>query len=77
MKAVKPLLEKILGIKTFFDQYQVKEKGMEPQLLITNTALDMTVKASNLPRLLAYLNTSNDKMNSTTRSGWGSFRMWS
>ncbi len=61
VKAVKPLLEKILGIKTFFDQYQVKEKGMEPQLLITNTALDMTVKASNLPRLLAYLNTSNDK----------------
>ena len=61
MKAVKPLLEKILGVKTFFDQYQVKEKGMEPQLLITNTTLDMTVKASNLPRLLAYLNTSNDK----------------
>ncbi len=61
VKAVKPLLEKILGVKTFFDQYQVKEKGMEPQLLITNTALDMTVKASNLPRLLAYLNTSNDK----------------
>ena len=61
VKAVKPLLEKILGIKTFFDQYQVKEKGMEPQLLITNTTLDMTVKASNLPRLLAYLNTSNDK----------------
>ena len=61
VKAVKPLLEKIMGVKTFFDQYQVKEKGMEPQLLITNTALDMTVKASNLPRLLAYLNTSNDK----------------
>lgn len=61
VKAVKPLLEKILGVKTFFDQYQVKEKGMEPQLLITNTALDMTVKAINLPRLLAYLNTSNDK----------------
>ncbi len=61
VKAVKPLLEKILGVKTFFDQYQVKEKGMEPQLLITNTTLDMTVKASNLPRLLAYLNTSNDK----------------
>ena len=55
VKAVKPLLEKILGVKTFFDQYQVKEKGMEPQLLITNTALDMTVKASHLPRLRASL----------------------
>ncbi len=61
VKAVKPLIEKILGVKTFFDQYQVKEKGMQPQLLITNTPLDMMVKSSNLPRLLTYLNTSNDK----------------
>ncbi len=61
VKAVKPLIEKILGVKTFFDQYQVKEKGMQPRLLITNTPLDMMVKASNLPRLLTYLNTTNDK----------------
>lgn len=61
VKAVKPLIEKILGVKAFFDQYQVKEKGMEPQLLITNTNLDMMVKSSNLPRLLTYLNTTNDK----------------
>ena len=61
VKAVKPLIEKILGVKTFFDQYQVKEKGMQPQLLITNTPLDLMVKSSNLPRLLTYLNTSNDK----------------
>lgn len=33
VKAVKPLIEKILGVKTFFDQYQVKEKGMQPKLL--------------------------------------------
>lgn len=61
VKAVKPLIEKILGVETFFDQYQVKEKGMQPQLLITNTPLDLMVKSSNLPRLLTYLNTSNDK----------------
>lgn len=61
VKAVKPLIEKILGVKIFFDQYQVKEKGMQPKLLITNIPLDMTVKASNLPRLLTYLNTTNDK----------------
>ncbi len=61
IKAVKPLIEKILGVKTFFDQYQVKEKGMQPRLLITNTPLDLMVKASNLPRLLTYLNTTNDK----------------
>ncbi|WP_394522857.1 transcriptional regulator [Lacrimispora sp. JR3] len=61
VKAVKPLIEKILGVKSFFDQYQVKEKGMQPKLLITNTPLEMMVKSSNLPRLLTYLNTTNDK----------------
>ena len=61
VKAVKPLIEKLLGVKIFFDQYQVKEKGMQPQLLISNISLEMMVKASNLPRLLTYLNTSNDK----------------
>ncbi len=61
VKAVKPLIEKILGVKIFFDQYQVKEKGMQPKLLISNLPLDMMVKASNLPRLITYLNTTNDK----------------
>lgn len=61
VKAVKPLIEKILGVKTFFDQYQVKEKGMQPKLLVTNLPLDLMVKASNLPRLITYLNTTNDK----------------
>lgn len=61
VKAVKPLIEKILGVKTFFDQYQVKEKGMQPRLLIANLPLELLVKANNLPRLVTYLNTTNDK----------------
>ena len=61
VKCVKELAQKILGVKAFFDQYQVKEKGMEPKLLITNTSLEMMVKSSNLPRLLTYLNSTNDK----------------
>ncbi len=61
VKAVKPLIEKILGVKIFFDQYQVKERGMQPKLLVSNVPLDMMVKASNLPRLVTYLNTTNDK----------------
>jgi len=61
VKVVKPLIEKILGVKTFFDQYKVKEKGMQPKLLITNVPLEMLVKSSNLPRLITYLNTTNDK----------------
>ena len=35
VKAVKPLVEKILGVKTFFDQYQVKDC-----LLYTSDAAD-------------------------------------
>lgn len=61
VKAVKPLIEKILGVKIFFDQYQTKERGMQPKLLVSNVSLDMMVKAANLPRLLTYLNTTNDK----------------
>jgi hypothetical protein len=61
VKAAKPLVEKILGIKMFFDQYATKNKGMQPKLLITNNKLDMTVKSNMVPRLEAYLNTVNSK----------------
>lgn len=61
VKTVKPLVEKMLGVKMFFDQYTSKQRGMRPSLLITNTKLDMLVKSSNLPRLETYLNTVNTK----------------
>ncbi|MFF2484396.1 transcriptional regulator [Paenibacillus sp. NPDC058071] len=61
VKTVKPLVEKILGVKMFFDQYASKNKGMAPTLLITNSKLDMTVKSGNIPRLETYLNTVNAK----------------
>ncbi len=61
IKAAKPLVEKILGVKMFFEQYATKTKGMMPKLLITNNKLDMTVKSNNVPRLEAYLNTVNAK----------------
>lgn len=61
VKVVKPLIEKMLGVKTFFDQYKVKENGMRPTLLVTNVKLEQQVKAHNLPRLVMYLNTVNDK----------------
>ncbi len=61
VKTVKPLVEKILGVKLFFDQYATKNKGMQPALLITNAKLDMLVKSNNIPRLEAYLNTVNSK----------------
>ncbi|MDR1245689.1 MAG: transcriptional regulator [Clostridiales Family XIII bacterium] len=61
IKCVKPLIEKILGVKCFFDQYDVKSKEMQPKLLITNTSLDMLTKTSNLARFNTYLKTVNCK----------------
>ena len=61
VKTAKPLVETILGVKMFFDQYTTKNKGMIPSLIVTNNKLDMTVKSSNTPRLETFLNTVNDK----------------
>jgi hypothetical protein len=61
VKTAKPLVETILGVKMFFDQYATKNKGMQPTLLVTNNKLEMTVKSSNIPRLETYLNTVNAK----------------
>lgn len=61
IKTVKPLIEKVLGVKLFFEQYPAKLKGMRPTLLITNASNEMVAKASNIPRLITFLNTVNAK----------------
>lgn len=61
IKTVKPLVEKILGVKVFFEQYNTKERGMAPTLLVTNAKLDMLVSSMNIDRLKLYLNTVNTK----------------
>lgn len=61
IKTVKPLVEKILGVRLFFEQYPAKLKGMRPTLLITNVSNEMVAKASNISRLITYLNTVNAK----------------
>ena len=63
IKVVKPLLEKLLGIRMFFDQYKAKSKGMCPTLLVANISPEMLAKSSSIPRLIAYLNTTNSKNN--------------
>lgn len=63
IKVVKPLVEKLLGIKMFFDQYKTKTKGMVPKLLIANIKPEMLSKSGNLPTLITYLNTVNSKNN--------------
>jgi len=61
VKAAKPLIEKILGIKMYFEQYETKSKEMKPSLLIVNSKVDMVVKSNNKDRFLKYLNTINAK----------------
>ena len=61
IKTVKPLEEKIMGVWAFFEQYPRNCKGMKPSLVVSNVSNDMLAKSSNIPRLLAYLNTVNAK----------------
>ena len=70
IKIVKPLIEKLLGVKAFFDQYPSKIKGgMTPKLLVTNCTPEMLAKSSNLPGLIAFLNSINGK-NDYTHTLW-------
>ena len=61
IKVAKPLIEKILGVFVFFDQYKSRKKAMPPTLLVCNSKLDMLTKSSFMPRLQVYLNTVNNK----------------
>lgn len=61
IKVVKPLIEKILGVWAFFEQYPKTCKTMRPSMIISNISNDMMAKSSNLPRLVTYLNTVNAK----------------
>ena len=61
IKIAKPLIEKLLGIKMFFEQYEVKIPLMAPKLLITNIKNEMIVKSGNKEKLELFLNTVNSK----------------
>lgn len=61
VKTAKPLIEKLLGVKMFFEQYSTKNKGMMPTLLVANSKPEMMVKGLNRVRLEAYFNTVNAK----------------
>ena len=69
IRTVKPLIEKILGVRLFFEQTPSKIRTMRPFMLITNTTPEMMAKSPNIPRLIAYLNTVNGK-NDFTNTLW-------
>ncbi|WP_349672866.1 transcriptional regulator [Lacrimispora sp.] len=69
IKTVKPLIERLLGIWCYFEQYPKKLKGMRPSMLVTNVSNEMLAKSSNIPRLITYLTTVNAK-NDFTNTVW-------
>ena len=56
----KPIMETMLGIKEFFDQYQDTD-GMKPSLVIANFRIEELLHEKNREKLDVYLNTVNSK----------------
>lgn len=69
IKISKPIIETIIGIKLFFDQYDVKNTKMKPSLLITNVQNSILTSANNIQKLDKYLLHVNGK-NDLTNSIW-------
>jgi|GEM_PF-60046 len=61
IRTAKLLVEKILSVKTFFDQYQPKSRQMQPTLLVVNAHISSIVEERNLESLRKYLETVNNK----------------
>lgn len=61
IKEARSLIEKIIGVKLFFDQYDTSQKGMQPKLLITNVDNDLLLQPKSKEKLEKYLNTVNGK----------------
>jgi len=61
IRTAKLLIEKILSVKAFFDQYQPKSPMMRPSLLIVNASMDEILEEKNLENLKKYLETVNNK----------------
>ena len=71
IKSIKPLIEKIMGVKVFFEQYGRNLNAMTPSLLITNISLEMLLKGDNKKALDVYLNTVNQKTDYTNTIWFG------
>lgn len=62
IREAKALIEKLLNVKAFFDQYTPKLPKMKPKLLIVNSRLEDIVEESYLKQLQQYLESTNNKM---------------
>lgn len=61
IKVVKPLVEKILGVWSFFEQFPKSVKTMRPSMIVTNISNEMLARSSNITRLVTYLSSVNAK----------------
>lgn len=61
IKVVKPLVEKILGVWSFFEQCPKNCKTMRPAMIVTNSSNELLARSSNIPRLITYLSSVNAK----------------
>lgn len=71
IKVAKPVFERILGVKAFFDAYTPKIKGMAPSLLVTNLPMEELVESQNMDKLRLYLETVNNKTDYTDTIWFG------
>lgn len=61
IKIAKELVKKLIGVKLFFQQYETKNYGMQPKLLIANINPNVLINPSAKRAIEIYLNTVNNK----------------
>ena len=71
IREAKVLIEKILNVKAFFDQYKPKLPKMRPKLLIVNSRLENIVEDSYFKQLQQYLESVNNKLECTDTIWFG------
>ena len=59
LATVRPIIETVFGVYTFFEQYRTKESRLPPVLLIANFPRELLQKPENRERLSTYLRTVN------------------
>ena len=71
IREAKVLIEKLLNVKAFFDQYNPKLPRMRPKLFVVNSRLEDIVEESYLRQLQQYLESTNNKLDCTNTIWFG------
>lgn len=71
IRTAKPLIEKILNVKAFFDQYKPRIKQMQPSLLVVNANIEAIIDPDCIDNLKKYLNSVNNTSDYTDTIWFG------